>query len=100
LAGTGVCSYRVRRVDGSCAKHLTVECYTVVMLLTFILINISILLPPHSFIPGLKHSCSANPSTVAFLFFFSTDYMDYPDCLLLLLRISVFYFLLFLFSIF
>ena len=27
-AGTGLCSYRVRRVDGSCAEHLTVESYT------------------------------------------------------------------------
>jgi len=25
--GTGLCSYRVRGVDGSCAKHLTVESY-------------------------------------------------------------------------
>jgi len=41
-AGTGLCSYRVRGVDGSCAKHLTIECCTVVMLLTFILIIISI----------------------------------------------------------
>ena len=40
--GTGLCSYRVRRVDGSCAEHLTVESYTVVMLLTVILIIISI----------------------------------------------------------
>jgi len=32
----------VRGVDGSCAKHFTVEFYTVVMLLTFILIIISI----------------------------------------------------------
>jgi len=39
-AGTGRCSYRVRRVDGSCAKYLTIEFYTVVMLLTFILISI------------------------------------------------------------
>jgi len=28
-------------VDGSCAKHLTVESYTVVMLLTFMLIIIT-----------------------------------------------------------
>jgi len=28
--GTGLCSYRVRGVDGSCAKHLTVESYTVI----------------------------------------------------------------------
>jgi len=27
---TGLCSYRVRGVDGSCAKHLTVESYTVI----------------------------------------------------------------------
>jgi len=54
----------VRGVDGSCAKHLTVESYTVVMLLTFILIRpiISIPSPLHSFIPGLKRSFSANPS--------------------------------------
>ena len=32
-------SYRVRGVDGSCAKHLTVESYTVVILLTVILIR-------------------------------------------------------------
>jgi len=41
-AGTAVCSYRVRGVDGSCAKHLTIEFYTVVMLVIFILIIISI----------------------------------------------------------
>jgi len=40
VSGTGLCSYRVRGVDGSCAKHLTVEPYAVVMLLTVILINI------------------------------------------------------------
>jgi len=27
--GTGLCSYRVRGADGSCAEHLTVESYTV-----------------------------------------------------------------------
>ena len=32
-----------------------------------------------------------------FLFFFRTDYMDSPDCLLLLLSISISYFLAFLF---
>ena len=30
FGGTGLCSYRVRGVDGSCAKHLTVESYTVI----------------------------------------------------------------------
>jgi len=62
FGGTGLCSYRVRGVVGSCAKHLTVESYTVVMLLTFILIISSIPSPPHSFIPGLKPSFSAKPS--------------------------------------
>ena len=53
FGGPGLCSYRVKGVDGSHAKHLTVESYTkwgesnlllllVVMLLTFILIIISI----------------------------------------------------------
>jgi len=81
-AGTGLRSYRVRGFDGSCAKHLTIEYYTVVMLLTFIRIDIyiahsqlkapnaslnshdltSIPSPPHSFIQGLKPYFSANPS--------------------------------------
>ena len=30
FGGTGLCSYRVRGVDRSCAKHLTVESYTVI----------------------------------------------------------------------
>jgi len=41
-AGICLCSYHVRGVDGSCAKHLTVEYYTVVMLLTLTLIISSI----------------------------------------------------------
>jgi len=66
---TGLCSYRVIGVDGSCAKHLTVEAYTVVRLLTVILIISSSPSPPHSFIPGLKPFFSANPSpTAAFPF--------------------------------
>ena len=35
----------VRGVDGSCAKHLTVESYAVVMLLTVIIIIIIISIP-------------------------------------------------------
>jgi len=31
FGGTGLCSYRVRGVDGSRAKHLTVESYTVII---------------------------------------------------------------------
>ena len=61
-AGTGLCSYLVRGVEGSYAKHLTVESYTVVMLLTFIPHIINIPSPHHSVIPGLKPSFSANPS--------------------------------------
>ena len=30
FGGTGLCFYHVRGVDGSCAKHSTVECYTVI----------------------------------------------------------------------
>ena len=52
----------VRGVEGSCAKRLTIEIYTVVILLIFIVIIISIPLPLSSFIPGLEHSFSANPS--------------------------------------
>jgi len=57
-------------VEGSCAEHLTVEFYTVIMLLvlTFILIVISVPSPPHSFIPGLKPSFSANPTNHSFPF--------------------------------
>jgi len=32
FGGTGLCSYRVRGVDGSCVEHLTVESYTVFIL--------------------------------------------------------------------
>jgi len=62
-------SYRVIRVEGSCAaKRSTIEFCTAVTLLTFILIIISISSPPHSFIPGLKHSFSANPSNLSLRF--------------------------------
>jgi len=62
LAGTSLCSYCVRSVDGSCARHLTVESYTVVMLLTFRLLILSIPSPLHSFIPGLNLPFYANPA--------------------------------------
>ena len=60
-ASLSICC-RVRGVEGSCAKRLTIEFYTVVILLIFIVIIISIPLPLSSFIPGLEHSFSANPS--------------------------------------
>ena len=31
FGGTGLCSYHVRGVGGSCAEHLTVESYTVII---------------------------------------------------------------------
>ena len=57
--------------------------------------------PTHSFTLGLSPSFSANPPyrSLSF-FFFRIHYMDFPDCLLLLLSIFVFllfsFFLLFL----
>jgi len=62
FGGTGLCSYRVRGVDGSCAEHLTVESYTVFICQQSYLLLFGILSPTHSFIPGLKPSFSANPS--------------------------------------
>ena len=56
-----------------CAKHLTIEFYAVVVLLTFILIIITVLSPCHSFIPGLKPSFSADPSHCR-LFFLLQDW--------------------------
>ena len=51
----------------------------------------------HTFIPDLKPCIfSANPPRRS-LPFFRTDYMDSTDCLLLLLSIPFFYFLVFLF---
>jgi len=83
FGGTGLCSYRVKGVDGSCAKHLTVESLRSFMLLTVILIII-IPSPMHS----LFHSrlktflfCKSFPLQ-PFLFFFRTDYIglhDFPD---------------------
>ena len=90
-------SYRARGVHRSCAKHLTVESYTVVMLPTFILIIISIPSPLTLFNPGLNLPFLQILPTIAFLFFFRTDSTDSPDCLLLLLSISVFYVSAFLF---
>ena len=67
FGGTGLCSYRVRGVDGSSAQHLTVESYTVVMLLTFILIIISIPSPLTPSFQAEKLTFLQIPPTVAFL---------------------------------
>jgi len=61
-AYTGLCTYPVRGADGSCAKHLTVESYTVYICQQSYLLLFGIPSPTHSFIPGLKPSFSANPS--------------------------------------
>jgi len=73
------------------------EFYTVVVLLTFVLIIIisSIPLPPHTFIQGLNLPFLQILPAVAFLFFYRIDSADSPDCLPILLSISVFYFLFF-----
>jgi len=66
---------------------------------TVILIIIGIPSPTHSFTLGLNPSFSANPPHRSLSFFsFRIHYMDFPDCLLLLVSISVF--LLFSFSVF
>ena len=68
-------------------------------LLIVILIIIGIPSPTHSFTLGLNPPFSANPPYCSLSFFsFRFHYMDFPDCLLLLLSISVFLlFLVFLF---
>jgi len=98
FGGTGLCSCRFRGVDGSCAEHSTVESYTVFICQQSHLLLFGIPSPTHSFIPGLKPSFSANPfRRRPSFFFFRIRYMDSPDSLLLFLRITVFYFLVFLF---
>ena len=79
-------------VSKAVCNALITDFYTVVMLLTFILIITSIQSPPRSFLP----SFSANPSRpIAFLFFFRTDSTDSPKCLPILLSTPVFYVLVF-----
>ena len=101
FGGTGLCSYRVRGVDGSCAEHLTVESYTVFICQQSYLLLFGISSPTHSFIPGLKPSFSANPSHRSPSFcFFGIHYMDSPDycyfCAYLCFLLLVFLFLYFL----
>ena len=77
--GTGLCSYRVRGVNGSCAEHFTVESYTVIICQQSYLLLFGIPSPTHSFIPGLKPPFSANPSHRSpSFFFFAIHYMDSP----------------------
>ena len=93
FGGTGLCSYSVRGVDGSCAEHLTLESFTDIICQQSYLLLFGIPSPTHSYIPGLKLPFSANPSHRSpSFFFFKIHHMDSPDCLLLFLNISVFYF--------
>ena len=39
FGGTGLCSYRVSGVGGSCAEHLTVESYTIIISLQSYLLS-------------------------------------------------------------
>ena len=47
FGGTGLCSYRVRGVGGSCAEHLTVESYTIIISLQSYLLSYLLLLVFH-----------------------------------------------------
>ena len=61
FGGTGLCSYRVSGVDGSCAEHLTVESYTV-FICQQSTYEYLVFHHPLTFIPGLNPSFSANHS--------------------------------------
>ena len=92
----------LRTKNGKCERKCTngPSCLcTFAVILIVILIIIGIPSPSHSLTLGLNPSFSANPPYCS-LFFFSFRFhcMDFPDCLLLLLSISVF--LLFSFSVF
>ena len=77
---------------------INVVFYLPTVILIVILI-IRIPSPTHSFTLGLKPSFSANPPYRTLSFFsFRFHYMDFPDCLLLLLSTSVY--LLFSFPVF
>ena len=90
FGGTGLCSYRVRGVGGSFAEHLTVESYTIIISVQ------SYFYYRYSITHSLFHSrlksflfCKSSLPSLSF-FSFRIHYMDFPDCLLLLLSISVF----------
>ena len=65
--------------------------YLPTVILIVILIIIGIPSPTHSFTLGLNPFFSANPPYRSLSFFsFKFHYMDFPDCLLLLLSTSVY----------
>jgi len=84
----------LRGVEGSCAKHLTIEFCTVVMLLTFILIIISIPSPLTLSFQAWNLPFLQILLTVAFLFL--QDWLPgSSDCLPILLSIPIFLLLVF-----
>jgi len=81
-------------VEWQLFKAFTIEFYTVVMLLTCILIIISISSPP-LFHSRLKTFLFCNPFRRSLPFFFRTGSTGSPDCLPILLSIYVFKLFLF-----
>ena len=101
FGGTGLCSCHVRGVDGSCAKHLTVESYMVIYAPNSYTDQLLLLVFHHplSFIPDLE-PFSANPSHCSLSFsFFRTNYMI-PQTCTVTSNISAFTFQFFAFTIF
>ena len=92
-------SYHVINVEGSCAKHLTIEFYFIRPLCCQ---HLYLLLLVFHY-PSLFHSrlktflLGKSCPSYSFLFFSKTDSMESQDCLPILLSISVFSFLVFLF---
>jgi len=84
---------RHRGVDGSCAQHLTVESYTVFICQQSYLLLFGIPSPTnfHSRLKTFLFCKSFPPQPFLFLLRDSL-YTDSPNCLLLFLTISVFYF--------
>jgi len=71
-------------------KNIHTQYTTVILIVILIIIGIPSPTPTHSFTLGLNPSLSANPPYLLSFFSFRIHYMDFPDCLLLLLSISVF----------
>ena len=92
FGGTGLCSYRVRGVDGSCAKHSTVESYMVIYAANSPTYYCQFSITHSLFHSRLKTSlfCKSFPLK-PFLFFFRTDYMI-PQTFTVTSSLSVFTF--------
>ena len=99
FGGTGLCFYRVRGVDGSCAERLTVESYTIIIYQqsTYLLL-FGIPSPTHYFIARIKPSflCKSFPPQ-PFLFLFQDSLHRFPRLFTVISEHIFFYFLVFLF---